>query len=66
VLCRRGIDSVKATDFLLSKELHVNDTNTYQPEEVHVRGRTYISNIFNIAGGLTAWWNEIDPNFPSY
>ena len=48
VLCRRGIDSVTATQLLLQD---------WQGEGV---------DIFNVKGGLTAWKNEVEPDFPFY
>lgn len=46
VVCRRGIDSVVATRYLLQNG--------------------FVSNVFNLVGGLTCWKSDIDNRFPMY
>lgn len=47
ILCRRGVDSVTVSNYLL--KLSSDQLN-----------------VFNLTGGLVAWANNIDPNFPIY
>ena len=49
-LCRRGIASVEATRIL---------------HEARV-SRPGIHAVFNVTGGLDAWRDTVDPNFPKY
>jgi adenylyltransferase/sulfurtransferase len=45
VICRRGIDSVAASDLLVS---------------------CGVAPVFDVAGGLTKWSTDVDPEFPRY
>lgn len=56
VICRRGIDSVRATHLLLSLDLLKTSS------EVSHR----ILRVFNVEGGLNAWHFQVDSSFPHY
>ena len=51
VICRKGNDSIRATNYLLSIIGHNSD-------------RDRKLQIVNVEGGVTAWQREIDSNFP--
>ena len=53
VICRRGNDSVKATQLLRSLS-STDDIKSDEPK------------IYNVEGGLNAWHDEVDSSFPRY
>jgi len=55
VICRRGVDSVKATQLLL----HEGAALLRCDKEGAVA-------VFNVEGGLTAWHTQVDETFPKY
>jgi len=58
VLCRRGVDSVTATQ-LLTTQLHSLDP---KQEKGGVDG----AGVYNVEGGLNAWRADVDPYLPEY
>eukprot|EP01034_Spumella_vulgaris_P022662 gene22662-28806_t len=57
VLCRRGVDSTVATQILLDSVHGVGSPSS---------GSGSGGGVFNIAGGLVAWKEQIEPSFPMY
>lgn len=80
ILCRRGNDSIHATNFIISQlcespEGSTTSTNTSgataasstttESEECRLFNNKMIR-VFNIRGGLQAWSSEVDTEFPVY
>jgi len=70
VLCRRGIDSVRAAQviecFMQARFVcGSNDSNPCHAVQL-LQDHGHIGNVFNIAGGLQAWAKKVDPTFPTY
>lgn len=58
VLCRRGVDSVKATQLLLRINESLLGLEKWAIDEQR--------QVFNIDGGLNAWHSQVDTAFPKY
>lgn len=63
-ICRRGIASTEATN-ILQQYVHEQQQQQLQQHD-HTTTFKRSMMIRNIQGGLTAWQQQVDPNFPIY
>jgi molybdopterin/thiamine biosynthesis adenylyltransferase/rhodanese-related sulfurtransferase len=64
VLCRRGVDSLTATQLLLSQGW--GEDGKEQQGRQALREGTPSGSLWNVDGGLTAWSRDVDPTMEMY
>jgi molybdopterin/thiamine biosynthesis adenylyltransferase/rhodanese-related sulfurtransferase len=66
VLCRRGVDSVTATQLLLSQAWGKDGKEQQGLHTSNEGSSTPTVSVWNVDGGLTAWSRDVDPTMEMY